>query len=71
MVSFQVSTNWCQVYYGTNLLIDQAHNLTDAGTVYNQGVYPHFELQNGFSVSNVTGYIGDVLCRQRSGFGPP
>ena len=71
VVSLQVSTNWCQVYYGTNLLINQIHGLTNAETVYSQGVYPHLELQNGFSATNLTGYLGDVLCRQRSTFGPP
>jgi hypothetical protein len=71
IVSFQMSTNWCQVYYGTNLLISQAHGIANVAGLYAHGAYPHIELQNRGTSTNVTASIGEVLCRQRSGFGAP
>ena len=71
IVSFQMSTNWCQVYYGTNLLISQTHGIGNIAGLYAHGAYPHLELQNRGASTNVTANIGEVVCRQRSGFGVP
>jgi len=71
VVSFQVSTNWCEVYYGTNLLVSQEHGLTNATVLYADGLYPHLEIKNRGASVNLTAQVGDILCRQRSSFGVP
>ena len=70
VISYQLSTNMCRVYYGTNMLINYAHgvNITNA---YRVGTFPHLEFQNKGTSTNVAAWVGSVSCRQLPTWTPP
>jgi len=63
VISYQLSTNTCRVYYGTNLLISYPHGVNITNT-YRVGSFPHLEFQNKAESTNVAAWVGSVSCRQ-------
>jgi len=70
-VSLQASTNTVRLYYGTNLLIDASHGMTNYLAVYTNAAFPHYEFQNWGSTTNAAVVLDDVICRQLGGFTAP
>ncbi len=68
-VTVQVSSNWFVAYYGTNVVVDAAHGVTNYLAVYPNGLHPHVEYQSGGSQSFIV--LDALKCRLRDGFGPP
>ena len=68
-ISYQLSTNRCCAYYGTNLLFNVEHTL-DLDACYPDGFYPHIELENRQG-TNVTATINAISCEQLNAFCVP
>lgn len=68
-VIVQVSATSFRAYYGTNLIVDAAHGVTDWVHTYPEGMCPHVEYQSGAN----NAYIGLdlVKCRMLTDFTPP
>ncbi len=58
-VSFQVSTNACRIYYGTNLLVNTPHNMNIA-TSFPNGLFPHVEFSNTDNTDSETIQIQQI-----------
>ena len=70
VISYQLSTNMCRVYYGTNVLINYAHGVNITNT-YRVGAFPHLEFQNEDTTTNAVLNIDSVKARSLSGFTTP
>jgi len=68
-VTVQVSSNWFVAYYGTNVVVDAAHGVTNYLAVYPNGLHPHLEYQSGGSQSYIA--LDALKCRIRADFTPP
>jgi aryl-phospho-beta-D-glucosidase BglC (GH1 family) len=70
-ISLQASTNTLRVYYGTNLVINALHGMTNMPGVYANGAFPHLELQNHWNTTNAAVSLGNVSCQRLSDFTAP
>ena len=70
-VSMQFSTNTVHVYYGTNLVINALHGLTNVPAMFTEGVYPHYEFQNTEFTTTATVRMGALRCRRMNNFTVP
>ncbi len=79
MITFQVSTNACRIWYGTNVVVNQndanttnwLHGITNALDLYTEGAYPHFEFLNQANQNNAAVQMDELLIRLRNGFSAP
>lgn len=70
-ISLQASTNTLRVYYGTNLVINASHGMTNMPGVYANGAFPHLELQNHWNTTNAAVSLDNVSCHRLSDFTAP
>jgi hypothetical protein len=62
-ISLQADANTMKVYYGSELVIDTAHALTNFVVVYENGAYPHYEFQNDQSSTHAYQFFEEAVCR--------
>jgi aryl-phospho-beta-D-glucosidase BglC (GH1 family) len=70
-ISFQVTTNRAAIYYGTNLLVNVEHGITNFAQAFPHGVFPHFEYANDGTLNNASVDVEQVLVRTLPGFTAP
>jgi len=70
-ISLQADTNTLRVYYGPDLVINTTHALTNMTAVFENGVYPHYEIQNDATSTNAYVLVDNVVCRALSNFTAP
>jgi len=70
-VSMQVGATNAQVYYGTTLVTDVAHGLTNIAAVFTNGVFPHYEFQNVTNTSSAVVQMNGLRSQSLTTFTVP
>ena len=70
-VSMELGTTTMQVYYGTSLVIDAPHGLTNTVDLFAHGVYPHYEFRNATNTTTAVVQMNNLRCQPLASFAVP
>lgn len=70
-VSLQIGATNLAIYYGSAIVTNMAHGLTNALDVYANGVYPHYEFLNASNTTTATVQMKMLRCGSLPAFTPP
>ena len=70
-VSLQIGATNLSIYYGSSVVTNVAHGLTNALEVYANGVYPHYEFLNSSNTTTATVQMKMLRCGSLGAFTPP
>lgn len=68
-VSLQIGVTNLAIYYGSSVVTNVPHGLTNVVDVFSHGFYPHYEFLNASNTTTATVQMKALKCRTRSGFG--
>ena len=69
-ISFQISTNQCRVYYGSDELYTYTHGINIEAN-FPDGLYPHIEFENVWNHNDLIVTIDSIKCEQLDDFYVP
>ena len=70
-LSLQIGATNLAIYYGSAVITNVAHGLTNALEVYANGVYPHYEFLNASNTTTATVQMKMLRCGSLPAFTPP